>query len=416
MLKMQRVVGIVEARTITGPAKNVIRFATQNRDVLDFHFVTYARTKSEQEATAHSNDFIDTCRQNSLPVSVIWEQTRFDTHVLNRLAECLRALRPQIVQTHSVKSHFLFALIRKRIEARWIAFHHGYTAEDLKMRTFNQLDRFSLPRAHQVVTVCEAFKRDLLDYQIAPDRIHVLHNSLDPAWGQRAGLDRDASAIRSTLPGHGVAPVLLCVGRLSKEKGHAILLEAVVRLRAALKRPELPIPFALVLVGDGPERASLEEQIRVHQLESLVVLAGQRRDVRPYFAAADLLVLPSLSEGSPNVLLEAMAAKLPIVTTNAGGVREIVSNAETALIVPLNNPAEIAAALQYLIENPGVRNGIATRAYERLNEHFSPASYNRKLLCVYEAALQHGATTVLNQDASQAMGNAVLTGNGKSSN
>src|SRR5581483_5086987 len=99
-----------------------------------------------------------------------------------------------------------------------------------------------------------------------------------------------------------------------------------------------PVAFTLLLIGDGLRRNLLEKQVRDRHLESFVLFAGQKRDVRPYFAAADVLVLPSLSEGSPNVILEAMSARVPIVAADVGGVSEIVSDGDSALLVPPNRP------------------------------------------------------------------------------
>ncbi len=375
---MTAIVAVVEARTVTGPAKNLIRFASENRDRFLFQFVTYARAESETEAKNHTNIFIETARQAGIPVSIVWERGRFDRQLLHRLVECIRSLRPQLIQTHSVKSHFLLSRIRRKIGVPWIAFHHGYTAEDLKMRLFNRLDRFSLPRATAVVTVCDAFASDLTKYGIPPERMRVLHNSLDPQWAERPGVAEQAAALRESWVGKGT--VLLCVGRFSKEKGHPILLDALERLKGRQ-------PFHLVLIGDGVLRKAIEEQVRSRQLESFVVFVGQKSDVRPYFKAADVLVLPSLSEGSPNVLLEAMAAQLPIVATRAGGVCEIVSDADTALLAPTGDGMELAKSLEQMIGDAELRNRLASNAYRRLIEHFSPAAYDGKLVGIYRAVL-----------------------------
>jgi glycosyltransferase involved in cell wall biosynthesis len=378
---MGLIVAIVEARTVTGPAKNLIRFASENRERLKFHFLTYARTATEAEANSYTNLFIESARTAGIPVANVWEQGRFDRGAQVRLLRAVHQLRPQAVQTHSVKSHFLTAHIRRKLGARWIAFHHGYTAEDVKMRLFNQLDRYSLPRAAAVVTVCEAFAGGLENYGVKPERLHVLHNSLDPGWARRPGLEEDAARLRARWPGQTV--VLLCVGRFSKEKGHSTLIRALAEVR-----PRTPV--FLVLIGDGPLRADVEALVRAERLEECVFFAGQQKDVRPYFAAANALVLPSLSEGSPNVLLEAMAARLPIVSTRAGGACEIVSDRKTALVVPTNDPGALARAIQHIAGDAELRAQLAARAYTRLIEHFSPAAYDAKLFGIYESVLGSG--------------------------
>jgi glycosyltransferase involved in cell wall biosynthesis len=383
-----RIAAIVEAKTVTGPAKNLIRFAWGNKDRLAFHFLTYGRTKSEAEAGQYSNVFIDEARKAGIPVSVLWERSRFDKNLSKQLLTSIGSLQPHLVQTHSVKSHFLFSRIRRHLDAAWIAVHHGYTREDLKMLLFNRLDRFSLPKATAIVTVCQAFARDIQKYGIPGERIHVLHNSLDASWADGPGVDEEAAELRASLKARGEGPILLCVGRFSEEKGHSILLEAAELLRTSLREQKKPVAFTLLLIGDGLRRNLLEKQVRDRHLESFVLFAGQKRDVRPYFAAADVLVLPSLSEGSPNVILEAMSARVPIVAADVGGVSEIVSDGDSALLVPPNRPAELAKALERLVENTELRRGLSARAHRRLVEHFSPAEYDRQLFEIYDTTLK----------------------------
>ena len=128
---------------------------------------------------------------------------------------------------------------------------------------------------------------------------------------------------------------------LSREKSHRDLLAAFNHL--CVTHPD--IALKLIIVGDGPERARLEAAVEEYGLSERVVFTGQVSDVGLYYATADVFALPSQSEGSPNVVLEAMAAKLPIVATAVGGVPEILEDSETALLVPVNNPVAMAEAI-----------------------------------------------------------------------
>src|SRR6266852_6782237 len=132
--------------------------------------------------------------------------------------------------------------------------------------------------------------------------------------------------------------MILAVGRLSKEKAQIVLLRAFKNL----SETHGEINARLVIVGDGPEREPLEAAAASLGLSDRVVFTGQVNNVQVYFAAADVLVNPSHSEGSPYVLLEAMAAGLPIVATAVGGVPEMVENNETALLVPASDPCALA--------------------------------------------------------------------------
>jgi glycosyltransferase involved in cell wall biosynthesis len=172
---------------------------------------------------------------------------------------------------------------------------------------------------------------------------------------------------------------LLAVGRLSREKGHADLIESVALLRTA----EPDLKFKLLIVGDGPEQANLTRAVCERKLDSHVVFVGHVTDVAPFYAIADLLALPSHSEGSPNVLLEAMAAGLPIVATSVGGVPEIATSEVNALLVPPRNPSPFAEALRRALTDVELARTLKNNAIARAKD-FSPECHARSLIEIYQ--------------------------------
>ena len=177
--------------------------------------------------------------------------------------------------------------------------------------------------------------------------------------------------------------MILTVGRLSGEKGHRYLVDALNILRQ--KHAELD--FRLLLVGDGLERHNLQAQIDERGLRDRVCFVGHQKDVMPYYSLADLFVLPSLSEGSPNVLLEAMLAKIPIVATVVGGVPETVEHGHSALLVPPRDPVALAQAIATVLQNPEFANTLRSNAYAAVLRRFSPDAYCSGLLAVYRELL-----------------------------
>jgi glycosyltransferase involved in cell wall biosynthesis len=171
------------------------------------------------------------------------------------------------------------------------------------------------------------------------------------------------------------------VGRLSREKGHADLLEALARM------PRLTgaQPIELLLVGDGPERAPLESLAARLQLSAQVRFLGHRDSVRIFYSLADVFALPSHSEGSPNVLLEAIEAGAPVVATAVGGVPEMVSDGVEALLVPPQNSSAAAVALARLLDDRELSARLIANARLRL-QAFTPECYFRNILAVLEAA------------------------------
>jgi glycosyltransferase involved in cell wall biosynthesis len=373
-----RVVSIMEAAFVTGPAKNLIGFATRARNGggelpdIELSTITYARG-----ANPPANPFVDAARAEGITVDLLRERGRFDSAIVPQLRQILERRNPHIVQTHNVKSHFLMRWSGLARQYRWLAFHHGYVTTDLKMRLYNQLDRWSLRAPRRMVTVCGAFARDLQRMGVPAEHITVRHNFIQPF----PHIDPlRIIEVRQSLPAPPDHPILLAVGRLSHEKGHVDLIHALERLRR--------LPFHLAIAGEGPERAAIEEACARLGMAERVTLAGLQHDIRPYYAMAQMMILPSHSEGSPNVLLEAMMAQLPIVATRVGGIPEIVTSGETALLVPPRDPAALAGAIEKLLIHPQERERLARAAREKALAEYSPEAYYRSLASVYQMMLE----------------------------
>jgi glycosyltransferase involved in cell wall biosynthesis len=158
--------------------------------------------------------------------------------------------------------------------------------------------------------------------------------------------------------------VLVSVGRLSAEKGHVDLLDALASAFARGRRMET------VLVGDGPELPRLEEQARALGLADWVHFAGYLDRPQVALNAADLMVLPSHTEGLPNAALEALAMDVPVLATNVGGTPEVITDGETGRLVPAHNPAAIAAAMEDFFDRRDAWTAMAGRGRQRVVDHF----------------------------------------------
>ena len=344
--------------------------------------ITFDRSPDHQSG---ANEFVLATRAAGIEIDVIPERRRFDLAVISALKEIVAERQPDIVITHSVKSHFLMWRSRLWKKYPWIAFHHGYTTTDRKMRIYNRFDRWSLPKADLVVTVCNAFALELSTIaRVAPERIRVQHNSVRPA--PQPALE-DVGGLRERL---GIAEneaVVLSVGRLSKEKAHVDLVVAFKQL--CEMNPDLNCK--LVIVGDGPERGQLESAAVQSGVNQRIIFAGQATDVQPYYAIARAFVLSSHTEGSPNVFLDAMAANVPIFATAVGGVSEIVENEESALLVPANDPAAFAVALATLLTDKDLARRLATNASRLADTQHDPENYARSLIEIYREVISTAA-------------------------
>jgi len=133
--------------------------------------------RSSKNRPTSKNEFVSAARSLAIPVEIVEESGPFDLSVLAKLRQICEEQKPHIVQTHSVKSHFLMSLMRGR-SFRWIAFHHGYTSENLKAKFYRQFDKWSLRACDCVATVCTAFALTMPDRQIRMGRVFVVPNSV----------------------------------------------------------------------------------------------------------------------------------------------------------------------------------------------------------------------------------------------
>ena len=379
-----KIVSVIEATSVNAVAKGAIEFwrtaremANTQKDIgrLEGSFVTFDRANGEARAP---NEFVQAARCAGIEVDIVPEKHRLDLSVLAALRTAIERRGPDIVITHSVKSHFLVWRSGIGKKYPWAAFHHGYTTTDRKMRLYNRLDRFSLTKADQVLTVCNAFARELAAIiRIPREKILVQHNAIRPQPPATDDVVRELKTDLGIRPGERI---VLSVGRLSKEKAHADLIAAFARLRET--DPDLNCK--LIIVGDGPERDHLELAARASGQSELVVFVGQVRGVQPFYALADVFVLPSLSEGSPNVLLEAMAASVPVVATAVGGVPEMITAERTGILIPANDICQLSRAMARILKNRQLAETLTREAAEAITTRYTPEAYVANLWAIYE--------------------------------
>ena len=205
-------------------------------------------------------------------------------------------------------------------------------------------------------------------------KIVVVPNGVDT---NRLRCEPDA-ALRAILSRKGTQPVVLTTVRLVPTKGLVCLLEAAREL------PEVHV----VIAGDGPQRDELVRRARDLGVADRVDLLGHRDDVPQLLACSDIVAVPSLNEGLPLAVLEAMAAEKPIVATCVGGTGEAIVDGQSGLLVPPADPAALAAAVRRLLDDPAAAAGLARAARRRVEESFSSTRMVGQVTDVYEELLR----------------------------
>jgi len=181
-------------------------------------------------------------------------------------------------------------------------------------------------------------------------------------------------------------PVVGVVARLHPQKGHEYLIKAARVLADKFK------DLKIVLVGDGELRAELEQAVVEAGLSETFIFLGFRSDVRDLLSMFDIFVLPSLYEGLPNVILEAMATNLPVVATSVDGTVELVDDGETGYLVPPRDPGALVAKIGNLLESADLRRQFGRAGRKKVEEQYSLELQVENFQNLYEQYSIHGAT------------------------
>lgn len=196
---------------------------------------------------------------------------------------------------------------------------------------------------------------------VPPAKIRAIHSGLDAAPFMQAMRGQ----IRPSLPIPPDTPLIVSVGNLRKVKDQQTLIQAAHRLQQQGHN------FHLLLVGDGQQRAALEQLTRDLNLADHITFMGRRADVSAILADADIKVLSSRSEGLPAAIMEAMAAGLPVVATAVGGVPELVQDGLTGRLVPPDDAPALADALATLLTNSSLRQQYGRAGQQHILTHFA---------------------------------------------
>lgn len=287
---------------------------------------------------------------------------------LPRFVGLLRRLSPMVFHAHlTMPLACKFPLLGAQLagvpaiiatEQLMLEFPFGRSARYQQRLVARRVDRF--------VAVSDHVARSLAALGWPADKLTVIPNAID--------VGRFAFGDERVARSHA-APIVLTVARLDNQKGHEYLIEAADAL------PEVRV----LIAGDGPERARLEELARRSPASSRIEFLGARRDIPELLAGCDVFVLPSLFEGLPLAVLEAMAAGRPVVASDIGGIDEIVIPEMTGLLVPPRDAGALAAAVRRLLDDPGLGHRLGEQAHELVRSRYQQSRMARDVLDLYRA-------------------------------
>ncbi|HEX6629040.1 MAG TPA: glycosyltransferase family 4 protein [Gemmatimonadaceae bacterium] len=351
-----KVVHLTDSPFYGGPERQMRGLSVELRDSVDSTILCFRDHRS-------SLPFIEQLNAAGIAARMIGHANPHFLSMISDVAADLRRERADLLVCHGYKADVIGWFAARRVGLPVISVSRGWTAHTLKVRAYEALDRRMLARMDAVVCVSAGQAVKVLRSGIARDRLHVIHNSVDPTRfrtrnpGERAVLE--------TLFTHKPDVIIAAVGRLSPEKGFDQLIDAARIIVSAAHH------VGIVLIGDGPERRKLEARVRAAGLESNVVFTGFRNDVDRLLPSADILVQSSYTEGLPNVVLEACAAGVPVVATDVGGTSEIIDDVVNGFLVPPADPAALAGRVINLARSPLLRQEMGQRGRNIVRSRFS---------------------------------------------
>jgi glycosyltransferase involved in cell wall biosynthesis len=245
------------------------------------------------------------------------------------------------------------------------------------LRIYNILDLFSLRFCNKIIAVSEGIRDDLIKHGIRPSKIVAIQNAVEKGFDPMR-LAETRLEKRKALGVSDGEYVAGYVGRLSAEKGVQYLIEAASILKGKGAQ------FRMLIIGDGPKRKELENLTVEKGLAREHMFVGFQNDIENWLPVLDVFVLPSLTEGTPMALLEAMAIGLPVIASDVGGVPELVENGVSGFLIPPGDSAALAEKLSTLCRNRSVRETLGQAAINATKNHCNVLDWSRQIEKEYE--------------------------------
>ena len=304
---------------------------------------------------------------------------RLDPRVVRWLVNFIRRQQIDILHTHEPKSRLYGAIAAWRSGVPQVTTLHGWTRNGFVTTLVEALDILSLRLADRIVAVSSGVAGEIQRAGIRAKKIEVIPNGIDFVGLRVNVAGRD---LRASL-GLAKVPVVGAVGSLDGNKGHSLLLEAA-RLVA-----DAGVDASYLIVGDGAEKQNLESLARNLGLSDRVRLAGYQSNVAAFYRVMDLFVLTSYREGTPMVLLEAMAMGKPVISMSVGGVPDVVAHSVHGFLLKDRTPQKLAAAILQLLREPKTAKRLAEAGCRRIEEEFSASRMAERYERVYTTLISN---------------------------
>jgi glycosyltransferase involved in cell wall biosynthesis len=326
-------------------------------------------TTLQAKAAEHGAEFLS-----------VTDRGAWDWQVLPQLLDLCRRHKVQIWHGHDYKSNLLGLLVRRTLPIRLVTTVHGWVERTRRTPLYYCFDRLSLRYYEKVLCVSPDLYQACRRAGVAAKRCLLLENGIDTEKYRRTTPVETAKKALG-IPNDRI--VLGAVGRLSAEKGFDLLIRSVQDLL------QQGANLQLLIFGEGPERVALQSQIAFMQESDRVRLMGYQPKLQPFFEAMDLFVLSSLREGLPNVVLEAMAMEVPVVSTRVAGIPRLIQDSMNGSLIESGSSQAITHAISALLSDKPRQLRYRMNGRKTVETHYCFARRMQKLAQIYDDMLSY---------------------------
>lgn len=320
-----------------------------------------------------SQALMDAAGQAGVPVFPVDVSGRFDLGALWTMRSILRSQKVDVIHTHDFKSDFYGLLATAATAVARVATAHGSTRDSwLKKLYLFFTEKGTYRFFHRIIAVSQDLHGYLRACGVPPWKIETIQNGIDFSL-----LAATAAAAEAPLPDLKGRCVFSVVGRLFPDKGHRFFLEAFSRVRR--RYPQA----AAMIIGDGPEKENILAQVRQFELEETVHLCGVRADMAEVYGRTDCLVIPSLTEGLPYVLLEAMGKQVPVIASAVGDIPLLLKPGLTGRLVTPGDVDDLEQKMISFLAHPSKTDPMVVNACNLVTEKYSASQMAAKTEALY---------------------------------
>jgi glycosyltransferase involved in cell wall biosynthesis len=363
------VLHLIGSNLVGGPEKQILHHAE------DMQGSPYRITIGSFHDLSERPEVLTAAEERNIPTFCLPGGVRLN--LVQRLSAELRQRKGSLLCTHGFKANVVGYLAARRTKTPHVAFVRGFTAENKRIAFYEILERQALKRAQRVVCVSQKQAEEIGRLRKQQRQPFVVKNAMLPPYDRQ----QNGEVSKRSLGLEG-AFVFGSVGRLSIEKGHRFLVSAFHQL---CERTGPEGRLALVVVGDGVEQGPLERQAAELGIRDKVHFAGYQGSCTEWMQLMDCMIQPSLTEGTPNSVLEALCLRTPVIATAVGGVPDLITDGRNGLLVPPKDPVGMAQAMHRIFTSPELRSQLADGA-AGMAEEYSPQHQRQKMIEVYEEA------------------------------